>query len=401
MKKLYFIIASLFIINFSVAQKLLHLFPEVATQNSSLFLDIQGHFTNFNSSDSNLVILTNNVDTIEKWAHYQYGEELYLSVYFLNGLSNTGYYDLYLYNNIDDTLFLKNAIYITSHILEKNTDAPYNYQNNTISTITVQESNSHFISGGDLAAFLVNNTNDTLKIHNIYAPTEDSLTITFKADSSKHGIYNLFTYTALDNIAYVPNILNIKNSRFTQIDSVSPDTLITYNLGNPYTLYGHKTHFTQDSCIIYTGIELMFPIRDIIIVNDSLITFLLEIPIVCKDIKPETFMFYIYNDIDGKMSFISKVFLGGSINNSAKNTNIKLFPNPISNGEFTLEFDQILKQNLIITIYNEIGQQLKSEQLSDGIKTKTINISEISQGIYFYSISNNSGQINAGKFIIQ
>ena len=212
MKKLYFIIVSLLIINISVAQELLHSFPETASQNSNLFLKLQGHKTHFQSSDSNLIILTNNTITIKKWIHNKYSDELFIYVNMQMKLNTIGYYDMYLYNNIDDTIYLKNAIYITKHALNKNLDAPYFYDNNVTSTIAVSEKNSHFMSGKNLSAFFVNNENDTINIQNLYAPTEDSLLITFTADASKHGIYNLFTYNDTDSIAYAENIINIKNN---------------------------------------------------------------------------------------------------------------------------------------------------------------------------------------------
>ena len=142
-------------------------------------------------------------------------------------------------------------------------------------------------------------------------------------------------------------------------------------------------------------------VHDIKVINDSLLTFWVNIPIYCKNIKPQTFMFYVYNKTDGKMAFITKIYLIISIKSNIQNTNITLFPNPVIGGEFTLEFDEIITQNSTLIIFNEIGQELISEQITDGIKSKTINVADLSKGIYFYNIITDAGKINAGKFIIK
>ncbi len=403
MKKLYFIIISILIINISAAQELVHSFPETSSVQTNVGLIIHGNNTHFNACDSNLIILTNNIDTLEKWVpNTSYNDNL-INVSFSNNILNTGFYTLIVFNNIDDSLLLKDALYITKNYLDFTTDNVYNYENSISANIGIKSESSHFLSANNVSAFLINKESDTIYLDNISTPTEDSLLLSFTPDSSKYGSYNLFTYNDLDSIGFFPNIVNIKNSTYTQVDSINPDTLVFYDMETTFTIYGNKTNFIQDSIVAYIKSDVYYSeVHDIIVLNDSVLKFKAYLPIVCKEInKPHTFNMYVHNNIDGKLDFVSKIYISGGINNSIQNNNIKLFPNPISNGEFTLEFDEITTQNSTITIFNEIGHEINSVQLNKGISIKTIDVSGLAKGIYFYNIITKDGQINAGKFIIQ
>lgn len=69
------------------------------------------------------------------------------------------------------------------------------------------------------------------------------------------------------------------------------------------------------------------------------------------------------------------------------NSQMVLYPNP-SNGIFTISG---IEQNISISIYNAIGELVKSIQLTDS--TTNLDLSEYSNGIYFIKIKNNNGEV--------
>ena len=80
-------------------------------------------------------------------------------------------------------------------------------------------------------------------------------------------------------------------------------------------------------------------------------------------------------------------------------TNISVYPNP-SSGIFTLELNNIIEKNTILTIVNSVGKVILSEKLEIGERTKDINLSEFSKGIYFLEIETENRIINK-KLIVK
>lgn len=79
-----------------------------------------------------------------------------------------------------------------------------------------------------------------------------------------------------------------------------------------------------------------------------------------------------------------------SINDNAFSTTISIIPNPIDN-IFTISLkDDILEK---VIIYNELGQQVKE------VKTKEVDISNLSKGVYFVKITSQNGKSATKKVI--
>lgn len=75
-----------------------------------------------------------------------------------------------------------------------------------------------------------------------------------------------------------------------------------------------------------------------------------------------------------------------------------IFPNP-ANDKITFDLKDLNKtQDLEIEIYNSVGLLTKKEKVTRNIQTKTIQIYELSSGIYFYRITSDS-QFYFGKFV--
>lgn len=80
------------------------------------------------------------------------------------------------------------------------------------------------------------------------------------------------------------------------------------------------------------------------------------------------------------------------------NLGITLFPNPVNNGNFKINFNSMV-ENANISIYNMIGQSVKTLDLKN-IRKADIDVSDIKQGTYFVKIRYNKTLVTR-KFIIE
>lgn len=76
--------------------------------------------------------------------------------------------------------------------------------------------------------------------------------------------------------------------------------------------------------------------------------------------------------------------------------NIEVFPNPVKD-KLTIGFNN----NCKFELYNLIGAKIKSVTLDNGSLTKRIDLTDIDNGLYFYSVVDmNGNRIKTGKLII-
>ncbi len=88
-----------------------------------------------------------------------------------------------------------------------------------------------------------------------------------------------------------------------------------------------------------------------------------------------------------------------SINQPILNqSSLSTFPNPTSS-IINFSFDDIIKDNLDLTIFNIAGQQIAHFKLEEGQKAFRIDLGRLSSGIYFYKIST-MDIIHSGKLTI-
>jgi len=77
--------------------------------------------------------------------------------------------------------------------------------------------------------------------------------------------------------------------------------------------------------------------------------------------------------------------------------NLSIYPNPTS-GTFTLSYNsQLPILNSQLKIYDVLGQQVYTQAITNPNKT-TINVSQLSNGVYFYQLINNT-ETYRGKFV--
>ena len=71
-------------------------------------------------------------------------------------------------------------------------------------------------------------------------------------------------------------------------------------------------------------------------------------------------------------------------------SDLKVYPNPTSNGILNLEFSFNEDQEISVRIYNLIGKEVLSEKVSNasGVYSRTLSLSDYPKGIYIIEISN-------------
>lgn len=78
------------------------------------------------------------------------------------------------------------------------------------------------------------------------------------------------------------------------------------------------------------------------------------------------------------------------------NYGISLFPNPVTNGEFTVRAEGFNGVNGKVLIYNEEGKLMETHSLS-GISTPVKT--KLPAGIYYYDVMINNNKATRGKFV--
>ncbi len=81
----------------------------------------------------------------------------------------------------------------------------------------------------------------------------------------------------------------------------------------------------------------------------------------------------------------------------ANSINIKVYPNP-TNDIITFSLNKTTNHNTEILIYNPIGKLIIKGRIDKNKTSKSINIQNLHNGLYFYKVENSSNSVS-GKFI--
>jgi hypothetical protein len=94
----------------------------------------------------------------------------------------------------------------------------------------------------------------------------------------------------------------------------------------------------------------------------------------------------------GLVTFIP--FVGYDNVNESKDIAFNVYPNPISDGNFSILLESVMPSEVVI--YNVNGQKVKSQHIEN--KTNTINVELLDSGVYFIELKNIEGKYS--KIII-
>lgn len=82
-----------------------------------------------------------------------------------------------------------------------------------------------------------------------------------------------------------------------------------------------------------------------------------------------------------------------------KENPVKVFPNPAKN-MLNIQFEETISTDARIQIYNNMGSLVLCAEINKGNAAKTIDVSQLRSGLYFYSITLSGEKISSGKLTI-
>jgi len=116
----------------------------------------------------------------------------------------------------------------------------------------------------------------------------------------------------------------------------------------------------------------------------------------------------IYVATNGRGAWMNKNYMTQTVigveehENIAKNTGLRVFPNP-TNGNVTLSFFAADNEDVVVNVIDLNGRVLKSEatkNLTYGYTDHTLNTSDLSNGVYIVNMSSSKGISRVTKLIV-
>jgi hypothetical protein len=84
---------------------------------------------------------------------------------------------------------------------------------------------------------------------------------------------------------------------------------------------------------------------------------------------------------------------------TTKEINVSVFPNPAKD-QLNILFTDAVAADAIIKIYGTMGNIVLTDYIEHGYIYKTLDVSKLQAGLYFYSITLNGEKISSGKVTI-
>ena len=367
---------------------------------------LYGYHTHFQSVDSVTISYASLTDTLSfKVKPSSYSTNDLLTFYDKIHIQKKGYYDLIVSNDSDGVMIMPKAVYADSLNYLSNVELSGNYYNlNTDTSITF-----NVYSGNGLdpniytSAFLISYTGeDTLFADSVQYISPHKMKFKIDIPDSISGLFHAFITNDKDSMMYCMNEIFVHNYNVTQIDSVSPDSISNFPFPGPINqkiyVYGNQTHFTSFDNKVYLNSWLSEFIDSVKVINDTLLTYNISLPIPVKQALIPSEYLFIYNPADGLLTYpIRMDFFGGINTEKAKFENIVLFPNPTDN-KLNINLDEpIINQEILIEIYSPEGKIVKSLS-APAASNILVDVSPLSTGLYFIQISSNN-QTAVLKFV--
>ncbi len=409
MKNLYLVLLPLLISVSTFSQQLISIDNNIIYQDQSVNSTINGYNTHF-GMDSTLVVFYNNSDTLSFWKSFS-NDNLNLGISSNLQFKSTGFYDLLVFNNTDDTMKLHHALYVfpsKNNPIHLFIGQPYFAQTYGQHLMIFNGSNfPHFNSNQLSYGYFFNAVNQIL-VDSIVAYNESFLHVYFQVDSSDVGLYNFLYFNDVDSFLYLKDALWVQNNLKTCIKEVVPDSMTNISFF-PDTVYikGNQTHFTTDTNYIGFTDPLILSygyMDNVMVVNDSLIKFELYLPMPVKIALYPNLFITVYNPSDGLLYYPLRIDFYGEVTNPQQPIQeLKLFPNPTFDAvSFQLQ-DLNSGQELNIEIFSFEGKSVQKQTLSSKQINK-VEVSELKSGIYFLVVSSklkDKENIWVGKFVKQ
>ena len=362
--------------------------------------NVVGYKTHFKQADSCKITFVSASDTIRFWVNNAVSDT-YLNIQTPSLLPIATWYKLSIENSIDSIMNLPYAFTVldTSFMISNGYPMPIGRSEvNSYSKVSIQLLSIKSIENVYDSAFYIQPGVDTIAVDSINDIVDYQATVNaFIPVDAKPGYYDLLIYKNQDTLIFTRVALFLSNSFETQIDSVSPDSIHNQHW-KPWTIhvYGNKTHFTNDSNIIFN--EMFYTaagwggfMDSIQVMNDTLLKFNVMLPIPVKQAVNPNSTLYIYNPTDGLMAYPMTVLHYGSIGNQLNNyKSVKLYPNPVHD-KFWIESDEFSNDKITITVYNVNGAKV-GEYSFNNQKRIQLQINDLAKGVYFVYVQGQKKQ---------
>jgi hypothetical protein len=405
MKKIIISLAIVFSSLSIFSQSLIEFSSRKAYVNGSN-LDLFAYKTHFKSSTNLSIMLVKQNDTVKIYNPYIYDEEA-LNFY-ISSFPSSGSYDLYVSNSIDSVMYLPNAVEVFSNSAYVDYELKdYSCNSGVDTSLIININNSNIISAGVDTAYFIN-SNDTIWPDSVLVLSNDSLQLDVRIPNDAVGFYDFVISNSIDSTILSLSFLKVMNSSLTQIADVNPDSIDNVTVGpGPWgaqliSVYGNNTHFLSDSNVVYvSGYYSSSDIIDSIkVIDDSLLTFNILLPMPIKNAANPNTTLTVYNSIDGILRFPIEIVLYGSIGERNKGFNkIECYPNPSSDFITISSEDFANEKSLSVEIFTIDGRKVQSE-LSHNKSSITIDIHNLAKGIYITKVSGKE-KTSSFKFVIQ
>jgi hypothetical protein len=110
------------------------------------------------------------------------------------------------------------------------------------------------------------------------------------------------------------------------------------------------------------------------------------------------YRYYVYTDGGVKMDSVDVKFTATVGVEESTPLEISAYPNP-ANNEFNINIGSTFGDNVSVKLYNVLGDEVRREVLVDG--NNIISLSNLNNGVYFYSILRNNDLVETKKLIVR
>ncbi|MBN2747054.1 MAG: T9SS type A sorting domain-containing protein [Bacteroidales bacterium] len=386
------------------AQKLISVENDIFYQDQFFQSNILGYKTHFDT-DSNLVMFSNATDTVMFWVGPAANEStLYLSptVFF----PSSGFYNLTLFNNVDDTMKLPQALFVLpakNNPIHLYHGQPYFTQAGGQHLMIFNGSGFPHFNSCLLSYAYFFRGEDQILVDSIIAYNDQFLHVYFTLDSTDIGLYNFLYFNDVDSFLFVKNALWIQSDLKTCIREVMPDSMTNLDW-QPDTVYvkGNRTHFLSDTNYIGFSDDIILTygyIENLMVLNDSLLKFELFLPMPVKiALYPNTFL-WVFNPSDGLMFYPLLIELYGAITVPQELlAEIECFPNP-ANETIKLTINPALEKELMLDIYDITGHLVMKKQLSAFTIESSIDVRHLKSGVYLLKLMSENQVVYRGRMV--
>jgi hypothetical protein len=190
--------------------------------------------------------------------------------------------------------------------------------------------------------------------------------------------------------------MNITNLSDTDLNIVCERSIKSENVGSNYFCWGSclAPHIDKGSCITNPGVPSLFSAHFMPINENWEAVLGMEITI--------EYTFYDERNPDEK--YVFEVYFKHSgesvVDYSSEEIFSNAYPNPardVVSFDYNMPFDA---QSASVAIYNMMGQEVIRQDVNVGSSRLNINVSDLTDGVYFYSLIVNNQAVKTNKLII-